>query len=163
MHAVIRRITQFKSSLRKFCGRHHDLVYNYGISESQMTTDMFQLIVVTTFLSFPHSLLISGFVTDAILLELFTLPGNCVHFRFLMGFVLLDLQFFCVVSCRSLFVLSSILFWLFCWLSFFGLRILITPLVYLSSSRYTIQCAQHVSGMTFIKSCHNKNIGYELL
>jgi len=31
------------SSLRKFYGRHHDLVDGYGISVSQMTTDMFHL------------------------------------------------------------------------------------------------------------------------
>ena len=32
-----------KSSLRKFYGRHHDLVDRYRISVSQMTTDMFHL------------------------------------------------------------------------------------------------------------------------
>jgi len=32
-----------KSSLRKLYGRHHDLVDRYGISMSQMTTDMFHL------------------------------------------------------------------------------------------------------------------------
>jgi hypothetical protein len=30
-------------SLRKFYGRHHDLVYSYGIHASQMTTDIFHL------------------------------------------------------------------------------------------------------------------------
>jgi len=30
------------SSFRKFGSRHHDLVNLYGISVSQMTTDMFQ-------------------------------------------------------------------------------------------------------------------------
>ena len=34
---------KLKSSLRKFYGRHHDLVNRYGISVSQMTTDMFHL------------------------------------------------------------------------------------------------------------------------
>jgi hypothetical protein len=34
---------KLKSSLRKFYGRHHDLVDRYGISVSQMTTDMFHL------------------------------------------------------------------------------------------------------------------------
>jgi hypothetical protein len=34
-------IVKLKSSLRKFYGRHHDLVDRYGISVSQMTTDMF--------------------------------------------------------------------------------------------------------------------------
>ena len=36
-------LAQFKSSLRKFNGRHHDLVYRYGISVSQMKKDMFHL------------------------------------------------------------------------------------------------------------------------
>jgi hypothetical protein len=31
------------SPLQKFYGRHHDLVDRYGISVSQMTTDMFHL------------------------------------------------------------------------------------------------------------------------
>ena len=36
-------LVKLKSSLRKFYDRHHDLVDRYGISVSQMTTDMFQL------------------------------------------------------------------------------------------------------------------------
>jgi len=32
-------LVKLKSSLRKFYGRHHDLVDRYGISVSQMTTD----------------------------------------------------------------------------------------------------------------------------
>jgi hypothetical protein len=32
-----------ESSLRKFYGRHHDLVDRYNVSVSQMTTDMFHL------------------------------------------------------------------------------------------------------------------------
>jgi len=36
-------LVKLKSSLRKFDGRHHDLVDRYGISVSQMTTDMFHL------------------------------------------------------------------------------------------------------------------------
>jgi hypothetical protein len=36
-------LVKLKSSLRKFYGRHHDLVDRYGISVSQMTMDMFQL------------------------------------------------------------------------------------------------------------------------
>ena len=34
-------LVKLKSSLRKFYGRHHDLVDRYGISMSQMTMDMF--------------------------------------------------------------------------------------------------------------------------
>ena len=36
-------LTKLKSSLRKFCGHHHDLVDRYGTSVSQMTTEMFHL------------------------------------------------------------------------------------------------------------------------
>jgi len=36
-------LVKLKSSLRKFCGRHHDLVDCYGIYVSQMTTDIFHL------------------------------------------------------------------------------------------------------------------------
>ena len=36
-------LVKLKSSLRKFYGRHHDLVDHYGISVSQMTTDMLHL------------------------------------------------------------------------------------------------------------------------
>jgi hypothetical protein len=36
-------LVKFKSSLRKFYGRHYDLVDRYDISVSQMTTDMFHL------------------------------------------------------------------------------------------------------------------------
>jgi hypothetical protein len=36
-------VVKVKSSLRKVNGRHHDLVSRYGISVSQMTTDMFHL------------------------------------------------------------------------------------------------------------------------
>jgi hypothetical protein len=36
-------LVKLKSPLRKFYGRHHDLVDRYGISVSQMTTYMFHL------------------------------------------------------------------------------------------------------------------------
>jgi hypothetical protein len=36
-------LVKLKSPLRKFYGRRHDLVDRYGISVSQMTTDMFHL------------------------------------------------------------------------------------------------------------------------
>jgi hypothetical protein len=37
------RFLKLKSSLQKFYGCHHDLVNIYGISISQMTTDIFHL------------------------------------------------------------------------------------------------------------------------
>ena len=36
-------LVKLKSSLRKFYGRHYDMVDRYGISVSQMITDMFHL------------------------------------------------------------------------------------------------------------------------
>ena len=36
-------LVKLKSSLRKYCGHHHDLVDRYGIYVSQMTTDMYHL------------------------------------------------------------------------------------------------------------------------
>ena len=36
-------LVKLKASLRKFYGRHHNLVGRYGISVSQMTRDMFHL------------------------------------------------------------------------------------------------------------------------
>jgi len=36
-------LVKLKSSRRMFYGRHHDMVDRYGISVSQMTTDMFHL------------------------------------------------------------------------------------------------------------------------
>ena len=54
-------LVKLKSSLRKFYGRHHDLVDHYGISVSQMTMNMFHLWYTSQ--SFPHSWLITGFVT----------------------------------------------------------------------------------------------------
>ena len=36
-------LVKLKSSFLKFYGRHHDLADRYGISVSQMTTDMFHL------------------------------------------------------------------------------------------------------------------------
>jgi hypothetical protein len=36
-------LVKWKSSLRKFNSRHHDLVDRYGISMSQMSSDIFHL------------------------------------------------------------------------------------------------------------------------
>ena len=35
-----------KSSLHKFCGRHHDFVYTYEITVPQMTMDIFRLVFI---------------------------------------------------------------------------------------------------------------------
>jgi len=63
--------------------------------------------------------------------ELLTLPE---HPRFLVGFVLLDLWFYVQCFGRSLFVLLFYFFCPLCCLSFFDLRILITPMVSTNSS-----------------------------
>jgi hypothetical protein len=72
-----------KSSLRKFYGRHHDLVDRYGISLSQMTTAIF-LLVVNTSRSFLRSWLTTGFVTrltrrvSLVKQELLTFPEHLI-------------------------------------------------------------------------------------
>ena len=54
-------LVKLKSSLRKFYGRHHDLVDRFGIS---VTNDHgYVPLVVNTSRSFPYSRLITGFVT----------------------------------------------------------------------------------------------------
>ena len=74
-------LVKLKSSLRKCYGRHHDFVDRYGISVSQMTTDRFHLSVNTS-RSFPHSWLITVFVTiltrwvSLVEQELLTLPEH---------------------------------------------------------------------------------------
>ena len=71
-------LVKLKSSLRKF-----DLVDRYGISVSQMTTDV--SLVVNTSRSFPHSRLITGFVTrltqrvPLVEQELITLPEHILN------------------------------------------------------------------------------------
>ena len=57
--------------------------------------------------------------------ELLTLPGHLRSLPVLVGFVLLG--FLCVVFCRSLFVLFSLLCWPLCCLSLFDLRCLVAP------------------------------------
>ena len=65
-------------------GGHHDLVDRYRIYVSQMTTDtkMYVPLVINTSRSFPHSPLITGFVTrlarwlPLVEQELLTLPEH---------------------------------------------------------------------------------------
>jgi hypothetical protein len=52
----------------------------------------------------------------------------------LVGFVLFDFSFICMFS-RSLFVLLFFFFWPLCCLFFFDIRIQISPLISLNSSR----------------------------
>jgi hypothetical protein len=72
-------LVKLKSSLRKLYGRHHDLVDRYGIS---VTNDHGYVPLVNTSQSFPHSRLITGFVTrltrrvPLVEQELLTLPEH---------------------------------------------------------------------------------------
>ena len=87
--------------------------------------------------SFPHSWLVTGFVTRLIqrvsLVEhtLLTLQEHLSSYPDFSGVVLL-FSFLCMF-CRSLFVLLSFYFWSLCFL-FLYLRILIIPLVSSNSS-----------------------------
>ena len=65
--------------------------------------------------------------------DLLTLPGHLSSPPNISGVRVAQTLAFCVVFCRSLFVLSSFFFIVLC-LSFFDLRILITPLVSSNSS-----------------------------
>jgi len=100
-------------------------------------------LVVNTSGSFPHSWLITGFVTrltrrvPLVEQELLTLPEHLSSPPFLVGLCYSIYSFMCMF-CRSLFVLLYLFIWLLCCLFFFDIRILITPLVS-SNSSYTNQ------------------------
>ena len=108
-------LVKLKSSLRKFCGRHHDLVNRYGISVSQMTTDNVPL-VVSTSRSFPNSRLITGFVTrltwrvPLVEQELFTLPEHLSSHLVFNGVRVTRSLVLYVCFFRSLFVLCTFSF-----------------------------------------------------
>ena len=91
--------------------------------------------VMITIWSFPHSYLIiesTTRVTRPVLLveqELITLPEHLRSLPVIGGVRVARSLIFCVVFCRSLFVLLSLLFCPLCCLSFYDLQILITPLV----------------------------------
>jgi hypothetical protein len=73
-------LVKLKSSLRKFYGRHHDLVDRYWIFV--INDHGYVPLVVSTSRSFPHSWLITGFVTrltrreSLVEQELLTLPKH---------------------------------------------------------------------------------------
>jgi len=54
-------LVKLTSSLRQFYCRHHDLVDRYGISVSQMTTDMFHLMQTLTGPFLVHNLVIFNY------------------------------------------------------------------------------------------------------
>jgi hypothetical protein len=103
-------VVKLKSLLRKYYGRHHNLVNRYGISVSQMTTGMFR--------SFPHSSLITGFATRVtrrvplVEHELLTLTEHLSLPPVFSGVRVTRSLVLCVMFCRSLFVLLFFFFWL---------------------------------------------------
>jgi hypothetical protein len=94
-------VVKLKLSLRKFYGRHHDL--------SQMTMDM--LFVVITVWAFPHSWLVTRFVIRItwwgphVEQELLTFLEHLSSPWFFSGVCVTRSLVFCVMFCRSLFVL----------------------------------------------------------
>ena len=100
-------------------------------------------LVVTTFWFFPHSRLITGFVTrlacwvSLVEQELLTHLGHLTSLPVFNGVRVTRSLVSCVMFCRSLFVMLSFFFRPLCCLSF-HLRFLITPLLSLSSSCFYI-------------------------
>ena len=115
---------ELKSSLRQLYGCHNGLGYRYGIYVSQMTRAMFNLSRTLSVLS---SFMICHWVCDQINMTSATSEVGAAHpslvrYRFSVGFMYLDRQFYvcCFVdSCLSFFSCPL------CTLSF-DLRILIT-------------------------------------
>ena len=116
--------------------------------------------------------IITGYITRLIrrvsLVEqvLLTLPEHLSSPPFLVGFVLLDLQFYVYVFI-SLFVLLYFFFCPLCCLFFFDIRILITPLVSSNSSCYPFGCIalKTLNGLAFQSfdlrvpdACYSRNV-----
>jgi hypothetical protein len=97
-------------------------------------------LVVNTSPSFPHSRLITGFITrltrrvPLVEHELLTLPEHLSSPPFLLGSCYSVFSFICMF-CRSLFVLLYFFFWPLCCRFFFDICILIAPLVSSNSSK----------------------------
>jgi len=116
----------------------HDLVDRYGLSVSQMTG--YVPLVVNTSRSFPHSRLITEFVTrltrrvPLVEQKLLTHPEHLSSPPVFSGGSCYSIISFMCMFCRSLFVLLSFFFWPLCCLFFFDIRILIAPLISSNSS-----------------------------
>ena len=102
-------LVKLKSSLRKFYGRHHDLVDCYGISVSQLTKDMFHLCYTRPFRFV--SWLITRFIirltrrVPLVEQELLTLQEHLSSPPDFSGLRVTRSLVLCVMFCRSLFVL----------------------------------------------------------
>ena len=129
-------LVKLKSSLQKFYGRHHVWpLWNICVTNDHGYVPL----VVNTSRSFPHSWLITGFVTrltrrvPLVDQELPILPEHTSAPPVFSGVRVTRSLVLCVF-CRSLFVLLSFFFWPLCCLFFFDIRILITTLVSSNSS-----------------------------
>jgi hypothetical protein len=91
-------MVKMKISLGNLYGRRHDLVERYGVSVSQLTSNMFRL---SSIRSFPRSVCNKNNTADA------TSGAGIVHLRLLPefnGVCVAQSLVFSVVLCRSLFV-----------------------------------------------------------
>ena len=99
------------NQLQKFNRRRHDLVNRYGV---------YVPLVVSNASSFPHSRLITGFITSVmrwvplVEQELPTLPEHLSLPPVLNGVCVIRSLVLYVMFCRSLFFLLSFLFWPLC-------------------------------------------------
>ena len=117
-------LVRLKSSLGKFYGRHHDLVDRYGISVSQMTTDMFHFPVLSSFMT-----------SHRICNQINTMGVTSGAPEFTSGFqwgLCYSIFSFICMFCRSLFVLCIISFGhcVLCSSSIYGFQL---PLWYLQT------------------------------
>ena len=102
-------LVNLKSSLRKVYKRHHDLVNRYKISVSHTTTCL--PLVESTSWFFPHSRLVTGFVTRVtrrmplVEQKLLTIPEFLCSPLVYSWFRVARYLFFCALFCRSLLIL----------------------------------------------------------
>ena len=132
-------LVKLKSSIRIFYGRHHDLVDCYGISVSQMTTDMFYLSYALSGFFLIHDISLTRLTWRVSLVEqeLLTLPDHLSSSPVFGGVRVNPSLVLCVCFVdRCL----SVLFWPLYFLSIYILRRLVTNVVSLSLSykRYSI-------------------------
>ena len=103
-------MVKLKPSLRKSYRHHHDLVNNYRIYVSEMTTDMlFVIITIRSFMT-DHRVCNKSSTTGATCGAGTASPSGPPEFThgFFGGVRVAGYLVFCVVFCRSLFVLLAI-------------------------------------------------------
>jgi len=121
-------LVKLKSPLRTFYGRHHDLVDCYGISLSQMTTDMFHLSLALPgpFLRVCNYINTSCATSGAGTAHPFGAPEFTPGFSWSSCYSIFS---FICMFCRTLFIFLYFFFWPLCYMFFFDIRILIAPLI----------------------------------